>query len=93
MKTRKGKREPSRARQIIGRKLLQNLLTDLEGRTKRQALIAESIEALVAQVQETTPGEFLIFPAIGQTLERHAQGMRDLLGFVEIIAEDRTVRS
>jgi hypothetical protein len=92
MKSRKAKSAVSR-RRPIGRKLLQEVLTDLEKRMKRQVLVAESIEALVAPNGQTVHGEYLVRTAIGQALEAHSRGMRDVLGLLEIIAEDRTVQS
>jgi hypothetical protein len=89
MKTRKAKRAPSRARPIISRKLLQEMLTDLENRTKHQALIAKSLVALVEPNDQTKHEEYMIRTAIGQALEKHAEGMRDLSGFAEIICKDR----
>ena len=89
MKTRKARRTPSRARPIIGRKLLQKMLTDLEQRAVRQTLVAESLVALIEPNDQMTREEYMIRTAIGQALETHARGMRDLSGFAEIICKDR----
>ncbi len=89
MKTRKAKRTPWRKRLARG-KLLQELLTDLEQRAKHQTLIAESIVALVEPNGQMPREELMIRTAIGQALEKHAEGMRDLSGFAEIICEDRS---
>jgi hypothetical protein len=89
MKPRKAKRAREGVRPIIGRKLLQKLLTDLKQRAVRQTLVAESLVALVEPNDQMTREEYMIRTAIGQALETHANGMRDLSGFAKIITEDR----
>lgn len=91
-KTRKAKRAPAR-RHPLSRKVFQDLLTDLEQRAARQLLVAESLLSLVETNDEMPREELMIRTAMGQALAQHAEGMRDLSGFAEIVCEDRTVRS
>jgi len=73
--------------------LLGDLLRDLKKRTEVQTARAEALLSLVTVNGETPTIVHQLCTAIGLALDKHAEGMRALSGFVDIIAENGAVQS
>lgn len=77
------------ARRPLSRKVLMNLLDDLSERTKRQYYAAAALEALAKPSDGMPVIQHKFLTGLGLALERHREDMDNLLGFVEIIANNR----